>query len=96
MARDPIRDSATGFSAADASKRRTSAPGVMPRQVMDDEVVRPLAAWLKGEQVEPRAGWLVAFLLGLVVARYGLRSGPLVSPAPKIWWAWWRPCRNGT
>jgi Tetracyclin repressor-like, C-terminal domain len=67
---------------------------VTPHQAIDDEVVRPLAAWRKGEQAEPRAGWLVAFRLGLVVARYGLRSGPLVSLAPNIWWARWRPCHN--
>jgi hypothetical protein len=54
----------------------------MLRQFVIREVLKTIATELSDEDAELRASFASTQLLGLVVARYGLRIEPLVSATP--------------
>jgi hypothetical protein len=54
----------------------------MLRQFVISEVLKTIATELSDEDAELRASFASTQLLGLVVARYGLRIEPLVSATP--------------
>lgn len=55
----------------------------MLREALDEGFVRPLATRMDGEDAELRAGIVAADLLGVMVAREVVRSGPLAEAAPE-------------
>src|ERR671916_177669 len=55
----------------------------MLREALDGGVIRPLAARMGGDDAELRAGMVAADLLGVLVAREVIRSGPLVEADPE-------------
>lgn len=55
----------------------------MLREALDEGFVRPLAARMGGEDAELRAAMVAADLLGVMVAREVVRSGPLAEADPE-------------
>lgn len=55
----------------------------MLREALDEEFVRPLAARMEGEDAELRAAMVAAELLGIMVAREVVRSGPIAEADPE-------------
>ena len=55
----------------------------MLREALDEGFVRPLAARMDGEDAELRAGMVAAELLGVMVAREVVGSGPLAETGPE-------------
>ena len=56
----------------------------MLREALDEGFVRPLATRMGGENAELRAGMVAAELLGVMVAREVVRSGPLSEAGPEL------------
>lgn len=54
----------------------------MLREALDHGFVRPLAARMDGEDAELRAAMVAAELLGVMVAREVIRSGPMLEASP--------------
>lgn len=49
------------------------------RAALDEQFVRPLAAWLGGEDATVRAGLIAAYLAGISILRGVLQSEPLMT-----------------
>ena len=60
-----------------------TAAGLL-RETLDEGFIRPLAARMGGEDAELRAGMVAAELLGVMVAREVVRSGPLSEAGPGL------------
>lgn len=73
-----------GFDPMTALIRSSLSPTTsgLIREVIDEQVIEPLAAWIGGEQAELRAALLMSHLLGLFVGRMMLQHKALATADP--------------